>query len=100
MGMSETLFENEVFDKNGKMVNADLHNYLIATIADTPVIDSTIVDSYEPEGPFGAKEVGEGATLPVLGAVANAIADAIGVRIFELPITPEKVLEAIKSKQK
>ena len=100
MGMSETLFENEVFDKNGKMVNADLHNYLIATSADTPVIDSTIVDSYEPEGPFGAKEVGEGATLPVLGAVANAIADAIGVRIFELPITPEKVLRAIQSKQK
>lgn len=100
MGMSETLFENEVFDKNGKMVNADLHNYLIATSADTPVIDSTIVDSYEPEGPFGAKEVGEGATLPVLGAVANAIADAIGVRIFELPITPEKILEAIKRKQK
>ena len=100
MGMSETLFENEVFDKNGKMVNADLHNYIIATSADTPVIDSTIVDSYEPEGPFGAKEVGEGATLPVLGAVANAIADAIGVRIFELPITPEKVLRAIQSKQK
>ena len=100
MGMSETLFENEVFDKNGKMVNADLHNYLIATSADTPVIDSTIVDSYEPEGPFGAKEVGEGATLPVLGAVANAIADAIGVRILELPITPEKVLKAIQSKQK
>ncbi|MFC2093509.1 molybdopterin cofactor-binding domain-containing protein [Bacteroidota bacterium] len=100
MGMSETLFENEVFDRNGKMVNADLHNYLIATSADTPAIDSTIVDSYEPEGPFGAKEVGEGATLPVLGAVANAIADAIGVRIFELPITPEKVLRAIQSKQK
>ena len=100
MGMSETLFENEVFDKNGKMVNADLHNYLIATSADIPSIDSTIVDSYEPEGPFGAKEVGEGATLPVLGAVANAIADAIGVRIFELPITPEKVLKAIQNKQK
>jgi len=98
MGMSETLFENEVFDKNGRMLNPDLHNYLIATSADIPVIESTIVDSYEPEGPYGAKEVGEGATLPVLGAVANAIADAIGVRIFDLPITPEKVLEAIKRK--
>ena len=60
--------------------------------------ESTLVDSYEPEGPFGAKEVGEGATLPVLGAIANAVADAIGVRIFELPITPEKVLNAIRSK--
>jgi 4-hydroxybenzoyl-CoA reductase subunit alpha len=100
MGMSETLLEDEVFDSNGKMRNPDLHNYLIATSADMPVIDSTIVDSYEPEGPFGAKEVGEGATLPVLGAIANAVADAIGVRIFELPITPERVLNAIKSKVK
>lgn len=100
MGMSETLLEDEVFDSNGKMRNPDLHNYLIATSADIPDIDSTIVDSYEPEGPFGAKEVGEGATLPVLGAIANAVADAIGVRIFELPITPEKVLNAIKSKAK
>jgi 4-hydroxybenzoyl-CoA reductase subunit alpha len=81
------------------MINADLHNYIIATSADMPNIDSTIVDSFEPEGPFGAKEVGEGATLPILGAIANAIADAIGVRIFELPITPEKVLKAIHSKK-
>ena len=99
MGMSETLLEDEVFDSRGKMLNADLHNYLIATSAETPNIDSTIVDSYEPEGPFGAKEVGEGATLPILGAIANAVADAIGVRIFELPITPEKVLKAIKEKK-
>ncbi|MCK9423405.1 MAG: molybdopterin-dependent oxidoreductase [Bacteroidales bacterium] len=95
MGMSEVLFENEVFDKRGKMINADLHNYLIATSADMPEIQSTIVDSYEPAGPYGAKEVGEGATLPILGAIANAVADAIGVRIFELPITPQTVLEAI-----
>ncbi len=97
MGMSETLFENEVFDKNGKMLNPDLHNYLLATSADMPVIDSSIVDSYENAGPYGAKEVGEGATLPVLGAIANAVADAIGVRIFDLPITPQRVLEAIQS---
>ncbi|MBC8320729.1 MAG: molybdopterin-dependent oxidoreductase [Bacteroidetes bacterium] len=100
MGMSEVLFENEVFDKNGKMLNADLHNYLIATSADMPEISSTLVDSYEPAGPFGAKEIGEGATLPILGALANAIANAIGVRIFELPITPEKVLKAIAEANK
>ena len=96
MGMSEVLFENEVFDHKGKMINPDLHNYLIATSADMPEIHSTIVDSYEPNGPFGAKEVGEGATLPVLGAIANAVADAIGTRVFELPITPQRVLEAIQ----
>ena len=100
MGMSETLLEDEVFDSNGKLRNPDLHNYLIATSADVPAIESVIVNSYEPAGPFGAKEVGEGATLPVLGAIANAVADAIGVRIFELPITPERVLNAIRSKSK
>ncbi len=100
MGMSEVLFEDERFDDKGKLLNGDLHNYLIATTMDMPNIDSTIVDSYEPEGPFGAKEVGEGATLPILGAIANAVSDAIGVRINSLPITPEKVLKAIKSKEK
>jgi 4-hydroxybenzoyl-CoA reductase subunit alpha len=97
MGMSEVLYENEVFDKNGKMLNADLHNYIIATSADMPEISSKIVDSYEPAGPYGAKEVGEGATLPILGALANAIADAIGTRVFKLPITPQRVLEAIEA---
>jgi 4-hydroxybenzoyl-CoA reductase subunit alpha len=100
MGMSEVLFEDEVFDKRGKMINPDLHNYLIATSADMPEIHSTIVDSYEPAGPYGAKEVGEGATLPILGAIANAVADAIGARIFELPITPQRVLKAIKELKK
>ena len=100
MGMSETLFEDQVFDSKGKQVNADLHNYLIATAADVPRIHSVIVDSYEPEGPYGAKEVGEGATLPILGAIANAIEDAVGVRIKELPITPEKILNALKEKKK
>jgi len=99
MGMSETLFESEVFNSNGRMLNADLHNYLIATSADAPRVHSHIVDSYEPEGPFGAKEVGEGASLPILGAIANAIEDAVGVRIKDLPISPEKILKSIKEKQ-
>ncbi|MFZ1729371.1 MAG: molybdopterin cofactor-binding domain-containing protein [Bacteroidota bacterium] len=98
MGMSETLFEDERFDAKGRMLNPDLHNYLIATSADAPAIDSTIVDSYEPNGPFGAKEIGEGSTLPVLGAIANAIADATGIRVLELPITPEKILTALREK--
>jgi len=99
MGMSETLFEDQIFDDKGKQINPDLHNYLIATASDVPKIESVIVDSYEPEGPYGAKEVGEGATLPILGAIANAIEDAIGVRIKELPITPEKILNALKEKE-
>lgn len=100
MGLGETLLEDQIFSSNGKLLNGDLHNYLIATSAEAPIIDSSLVDSYEPNGPFGAKEVGEGAILPVLPAIANAIEDAVGVRITDLPITPEKVLAAIRSKNK
>lgn len=99
MMLSETLLEEMVFDERGKILNPNLHDYLLATAKDIPPIVSTTVKSYEPRGPFGAKEVGEGSTLPVIGAIANAIYDAIGVRIKELPITPERVLWAIKEKK-
>ena len=56
------------------------------------------VDTYEPEGPYGAKEAGEGLTIPTAGAIANAIYNAVGVRIKEMPITPEKVLRALDRK--
>ena len=68
------------------------------TIKDVPEIFSGIVESFEQEGPYGAKEIGEGATLPVLAAVGHAIANATGVWIKELPITPEKILKALKKK--
>jgi len=97
MTASEAIMEDMIFDDEGRLVNPNLHEYLLMTIGDAPEIFSGIVDSYEPEGPFGAKEIGEGATVPVLGAVASAIADAIGVWITDLPITPEKILAAIKS---
>lgn len=99
MSVGETLMEDMVFDDKGRLLNPNLHEYLLMTIRDAPEIFSGIVDSYEPEGPFGAKEIGEGATVPVLGAVASAIADAIGVWITDLPITPEKILAAIKTRQ-
>ncbi|MGE5179163.1 MAG: molybdopterin cofactor-binding domain-containing protein [Bacteroidota bacterium] len=94
MGMGESLWE-EVVHRGGQIVNANLHDYLIPTAADAPRVHSLIVPSYDPGGPFGAKEVGEGAALPVMGAIANAVADAIGVRLTELPMTPEKVLRAL-----
>ena len=94
MGIGEALFE-EVVHRNGTIVNANLHDYLIPTAMDAPRVHSLIARSYDPGGPFGAKEVGEGASLPVMGAIANAVADAIGVRITDLPITPEKVLRAL-----
>jgi 4-hydroxybenzoyl-CoA reductase subunit alpha len=98
MGAGETLMEDVVFDEKGEILNPNLHDYLIMTIKDAPEIFSGIVDSYEPEGPYGAKEIGEGATLPVLAAVAHSIANATGVWIKDLPITPEKILKALKKK--
>lgn len=100
MGSGETLMEEVMYDDKGNILNPNLHDYLMMTIKDAPEIFSGIVDSYEPEGPYGAKEVGEGATLPVLAAVGHAVANAAGVWIKELPITPEKILEALKKKQK
>ena len=99
MGAGETIMEDVQFDDRGQILNPNLHGYLIMTIKDAPEIFSGIVDSYEPRGPFGAKEIGEGSTLPVLGAVAHAIANATGVWIKDLPITPEKILKALRENQ-
>ncbi len=99
MGASETIMEDVQYDAKGQILNPDLHGYLTMTIKDAPEIFSGIVDSYEPRGPFGAKEIGEGSTLPVLGAVAHAIANATGVWIKDLPITPEKILNALRDKR-
>jgi 4-hydroxybenzoyl-CoA reductase subunit alpha len=99
MGAGETIMEDVQFDERGQIMNPNLHGYLMMTIKDAPDIFSGIVDSYEPRGPFGAKEIGEGSTLPVLGAVAHAIANATGVWIKDLPITPEKILKAIREKE-
>ncbi|MBN2562881.1 MAG: molybdopterin-dependent oxidoreductase [Phycisphaerae bacterium] len=99
MGAGETIMEDVQFDEKGNILNPNLHGYLTMTIKDAPEIFSGIVDSYEPRGPYGAKEIGEGSTLPVLGAVAHAIANATGVWIKNLPITPEKILKAMREKQ-
>ncbi len=99
MGAGETIMEDVQFDEKGNLLNPNLHGYLTMTIKDAPEIFSGLVDSYEPRGPYGAKEIGEGSTLPVLGAVAHAIANATGVWIKDLPITPEKILRAINGKR-
>src|SRR2546427_4732487 len=72
--------------------------YKSPTPFETPEIHTFLVESLDPEGPFGAKEVGQGPLLPVIPAVANAVYDAIGVRIDETPITPEKVLRALETR--
>jgi 4-hydroxybenzoyl-CoA reductase subunit alpha len=99
MGLGEALIEDTVAGPTGKLLNPNFHDYLIPTIRDTPEIHSVAVESYEPRGPFGAKEIGEGSLVPVLGAIANAIYDACGVRVTELPITPEKILRGLASRR-
>ncbi|MGE5817342.1 MAG: 4-hydroxybenzoyl-CoA reductase subunit alpha [Deltaproteobacteria bacterium] len=100
MGMGEAMYEQVVFDAQGKPLNANLAEYRVPTALDVPQVTSELVDSYEPAGPWGVKEVGEGATLPTMGCYANAIYDAIGVRIYDLPLTPEKVWRAIQERKK
>jgi len=91
-----TLEELEV--NQGKIKNPNFDAYLMATTLDVPEIISVIVEDNEPTGPFGAKGVGEPALIPTAAAIANAVYDAIGVRIFSLPITPERVLAALDEK--
>jgi 4-hydroxybenzoyl-CoA reductase subunit alpha len=99
MGMGQALGEETRYDK-GLPLHASLLNYAVPTIADSPPIAVHIVESRDPNGPFGAKEASEGSLAGFLPAVANAVADAIGVRFLELPITPDKILEALAKRDR
>jgi 4-hydroxybenzoyl-CoA reductase subunit alpha len=99
MGMGQAL-EEEMVWRDGRLMNPSLLEYRIPSTLETPEIESVIVESYDPEGPFGAKEAGEGSLAATLPAIANAIYDAIGVRINSLPITPEKILAALRERAK
>jgi 4-hydroxybenzoyl-CoA reductase subunit alpha len=99
MGLGEALFEEVKFDEKGRILNPNLGEYKIPTALDMPNVDPIIVESHEPYGPFGAKEVGEGAIMPTIPAILNAVYDAVGIRFHELPLTPERVFMAIKDKQ-
>lgn len=83
----------------GKMLTSDLSTYLVPTTLDVPDMDSVAMELYELTGPFGLKGVGEIATNGPLPAVANAVADACGVRLFRSPLTPERVLMALRAKE-
>lgn len=100
MGLGECLFEEVKFDSRGRILNASLGEYRIPTALDMPKVRSIIVESKEPNGPYGAKEVGEGAIMPTIPAILNAVYDATGVRINELPVSSERLFMALKEKQK
>jgi 4-hydroxybenzoyl-CoA reductase alpha subunit len=83
----------------GKILNPSIADYKLIRSLDMPETEILEIDTYEPEGPFGAKEAGEGLTNPTAGAIGNAIYKAVGVRITDLPITPEKVFRALRKKE-
>jgi 4-hydroxybenzoyl-CoA reductase subunit alpha len=84
----------------GKILNPNLVDYKLLRATEMPETEVVEVETYEPEGPFGAKEAGEGLTNPTAGALGNAVYHAAGVSIKDLPITPEKVLETLREKNK
>ena len=96
MGLGEALMEEVVFDPDGRVQNPSLADYRIPTAMDMPPINALVVESNEPNGPFGAKEVGEGGIMPTIPAILTAIRDASGVVIDELPAAPERILEALR----
>ncbi len=99
MGLGYALTE-EVIVKDGKVLNPDFLDYRLFTSADMPQIESIIIETDDPGGPFGAKGVGEMGGTPTAAAIANAIYDAVGIRMTQLPMTPERVLAALDEKRK
>jgi len=97
MGLGEALMEEVVFDDQGNVLNPTLADYRIPTSLDMPTTDTILVESDEPRGPFGAKEVGEGGIMPTIPAILNAIRDATGVMIDELPASPERIIAGLKN---
>jgi 4-hydroxybenzoyl-CoA reductase subunit alpha len=95
MGMGQALSECMVFHE-GLLVNSGFLDYKIPMSKDNPEYHTHIIESNDPEGPYGGKECGEGALHPVIPAIANAVYDAVGVRIRKLPIDPREILDALK----
>ena len=105
MALGEALMEEQTFRRlPPRLSHALVHKfpsmleYKSPTTMDMPEVFTELIEAPDPRGPFGAKEVGQGPLLPVMPAVANAVFDAVGVRIDEVPITPEKILKALEAK--
>ncbi|MHA2203247.1 MAG: xanthine dehydrogenase family protein molybdopterin-binding subunit, partial [Candidatus Hodarchaeales archaeon] len=98
-GLGYALSERYCFNAQGRMLNPSFGNYKIMTTIDLPEIETIIVKTYEPSGPFGAKSIGEPNISGPMPCLSNAIFDAIGIRITEPPYTPDKVLKATLERQ-
>ena len=98
MGLAEALFEAHDVNRFGIHQGPSLLDYRIPTSVDTPELHALIVESLDPEGPYGAKEAGEGPLHPAVPALSNAVFDAVGIRLTHLPFTPGRVLAALRLK--
>jgi CO/xanthine dehydrogenase Mo-binding subunit len=94
-GIGIGLAEEMIYDDQGRLRNPSLLDYRMPTAMDTPAIDPIICEVPSEEGPYGARGVGEPSIVPGVSAIANAVADAIGVRVTEAPVTPERILRAL-----
>jgi 4-hydroxybenzoyl-CoA reductase subunit alpha len=99
MGMGQAMSEEAAYH-DGLMLTANMLDYRVPTIQDSPPIEVGIVESIDPHGPFGAKEAGEGSLAAFLPALTAAIADAVGIRFNDLPVTPDRVFEAIERRRR
>ncbi|MFX0197874.1 MAG: xanthine dehydrogenase family protein molybdopterin-binding subunit, partial [Candidatus Hodarchaeota archaeon] len=97
-GLGASLWE-EVLLKEGRFLNPNFRDYKLSTALDIPEIYPILVEESHEDGPYGAKGLGEPALAPTAAAIANAVCDAVGIRIKDLPLTPEKVLRALKGKK-
>lgn len=98
MGMGQALCEETVYGKDGKHSAASMLEYRVPTIIDSPDVEVHIVESIDPNGPFGAKEASEGSLAGMTAAIANAVENATGVAFDAMPLTPGRVLDGIAGK--
>lgn len=99
MGVGYTVTEEIKYDSKGRQINNSLDKYILLTAADVPEIDTIIVETNDPTGPYGAKGVGECGMVPTAAAISNAVYNAIGIRFKEIPLTEERVLKALTLKK-
>ena len=97
-GIGWALNEEYVYDENGAMLNSSFLDYRMPTALDVPMIDTVMIEVPNPKHPFGLRGVGEAPIIPPLSALAIAVSNAIGVRMHDLPLTPNAILKALESK--
>ena len=95
-GIGWALSEEYIYDKNGQLDNAGFLDYRMPVASDLPKIDTVMIEIPNPKHPQGVRGVGEVPLVPVMAAVANAIHNALGLRLYSLPMSPPKVLEALE----